>query len=353
MPYFSASNLFDHMTTGLIAVDLEGRVKRVNSAAERILGKPRRHLNGRLLKQLLPGHPVAMDLIDRAQTLSMPCSTRSARLSPSPQVSLPVSMTAAPIPDEEGEIVGTILQLEETSAIAQLEEGERLNDTLDSLSSLALSVAHEVKNPLTGIRGAAQLLEMESTSETAAAYTSLIRSEVDRVSRLLDTLLGLADTPHLEEQSMNIHEILDHVLRLSQEALPNPVLDFDPSLPNIRADRDQLIQVFLNLVNNAIEATQDLGYPPIISLSTRIASQIRLEQGRRNLHVVVEVRDNGHGVPSDMKKRIFLPFTSTKNKGVGIGLAICQKIIHDHGGQISLQSKPGETIFRIFLPIPR
>lgn len=350
---FSPANLLDHMSTGIIVVDQEDRVKRINSAAERLLGRPRCKLLGVLLQELLPGHPVAVDLIQRARKLSMACRARQARLSPGPNVNLTVSLTATPLISPEGVVQGVILQLEEMGNAKRLEEGDRLHDTLDSMSSLALSVAHEVKNPLTGIRGAAQLLEMESTSESATACTTLIRTEVDRVSRLLDSLLGLADTRPLEEGEFNIHEVLDHVLNLAMQEGPPPRRDYDPSLPEIRGDRDQLIQLFLNLVQNALEATSGMGEGRRIVINTRISSQVRLEQGRRNLHVVVEVVDNGPGVPAELRKRIFLPFVSTKTKGGGLGLPICQKIVHDHAGQIELNSVPGETRFRIDLPLPQ
>ncbi|MBF0310198.1 MAG: PAS domain-containing protein [Magnetococcales bacterium] len=350
-PLFNMANLFDQLTTGCIAMDARGIVRAANSAAERLLGKPRSRLEGSAVSRLLPGHPVALELVERAQKLAMPCRARNTRIHPGPEISLLVSMTAAPLLGEEGGAPrGVLLQIEEVGEAERLEEGQRLHDTLDSLGNLALAVAHEVKNPLAGIRGAAQLLEMENTEGPNAACTALIRSEVDRISRLLDSLLGLADDHPTLDQEVNIHEVLDHVMRLAGHDEPEPVRDYDPSLPFIRGDRDQLVQVFLNLVHNAREACGPHGE---VRLMTRISERIRLEQGRRSLHVMVEVRDSGPGIPDELRHRIFVPFVSTKPKGMGLGLSISQKIIHSHAGLIELDSQPGQTVFRVLLPVPR
>ncbi|MBF0370756.1 MAG: PAS domain-containing protein [Magnetococcales bacterium] len=349
-PLFSPEQLCDQLTVGFIAVDRAGIVQAVNSAVERLLGKPRRHLIGASLEELLPGHPVALDLIERSHNLGMPCRVRNAQLSAKPGSSNLVSMTAAPILDAQGQPTGAILQLEEVGTVSRLEEGQRLHDTLNSLGEMALAVAHEVKNPLAGIRGAAQLLELEAQSDSATDCTRLIRTEVDRISRLLDNLLGMADVRTLDAREINIHLVLDHVLKLCQGQHPQPVQDYDPSLPAIRGDRDQLIQLFLNLLKNAQEAAGEGG---AVRVRTRISNQVRLEQGRRIPHVLVEMVDNGPGIPQELRQRIFHPFVSTKSKGTGLGLAIAQRIVHDHSGLVEVTSHPGETIFRIYLPVPR
>lgn len=347
---FDSANLLEQLPVGIVAVDRAGVVHQVNVTAERLLGRPRRQLLGSSLQRLLPGHPVALDLIGRAQELAAPCRAREARLNPAPGVQHQVSLTAVPVLDAGGAVMGALLQLEETGAAEQLAEGERMHATIDSLSSLALAVAHEVKNPLSGIRGAAQLLELELEGENALECTRLIRSEVDRVSRLLDSLLGLADSPVEGGGGLNIHEVLDHVVALSARAGYEPVRDYDPSLPLVWGDRDRLIQLFLNLVRNAVEAVAGAGS---VRLATRISPQVRLEGGRRNLSVMVEVRDDGPGIPPELLKRIFMPFVTTKPGGTGLGLAICQKIAHEHGGLVEVESGPGGTAFRVHLPAAR
>lgn len=346
---FTPTSLLDNLPTGLIAVDAAGVVRLVNAAAERMMGRPRRHLLGQQLDTLLPGHPVALDLMERALRLVTVCRSRNAQLSPGPGISLPVSLTAAPLLENEKEPLGVLLHLEEVGAAERLEEGERLSQTLDSLSSLALAVAHEVKNPLSGIRGAAQLLEVESLSPSGMECLSLIRSEVDRVTRLLDNLLGLADTSPPGQQEVNIHEVLDHVQRIRGTIPPLAIRDYDPSLPMLTGHRDQLVQLFLNLIKNGQEAA---GAEGEVRIFTRMANQLRLERGRRKRHVTVEIRDNGPGIPWELRQRIFMPFVTTKPGGSGLGLSICQKIVHDHGGLMELDSQPGQTTFRVYLPLP-
>lgn len=353
---FSPAILWDQLAIGIVVVDDTGVVQAVNTAAERLFGRARRHLLGVALELLLPGHPVAIDLITRAGNLAMPCRVRNVQISPSPGILLHVSLTAVPLEDELGNSTGVLLQLEEVGTIERIEEGQRLSDTLDSLGTLALTVAHEVKNPLAGIRGAAQLLEMDNMGEVATTCTQLICMEVDRISRLLDALLGLADNHATRQESTNIHEVLDHVLNVVQKSSPAILStaifqkDYDPSLPNIRGDRDQLIQLFLNLVRNAQDAAGAAG---TVCLHTRISTRVRFEHGRRQRHIIVEVRDNGPGIPDALRQRIFLPFVTSKPRGAGsgLGLAIVQKIVHDHGGLVEVPEQTQQTIFRIFLPV--
>lgn len=350
MVHFTPDLLWDQLTTGVVAVDGNDVVQAVNSAAERLLGRGRGHLLGVPIETLLPGHPVALELIQRARNLAMPCRVYTAHLSPFPGVLLSVSLTAVPLEAVEGQGVGVLLQLEEQGALERIVAGERLNETLDSLATLALTVAHEVKNPLAGIRGVAQLLEMEGGGESVTTGTALICTEVDRISRLLDALLGLADSHSTPEDAINIHEILDHVLRLSQQGHTQMQKDYDPSLPTIRGDRDQLIQLFLNLVRNAQDAAGEAG---TVCLHTRISAQVRFEQGRRQRHIIVEVRDNGPGISESVRQRMFLPFVTNKPKGAGsgLGLAIVQKIVHEHGGMVEVAKQNSQTIFRVLLPV--
>jgi two-component system, NtrC family, nitrogen regulation sensor histidine kinase GlnL len=346
--FFSRDQLWDLVDCGLLVVDANGVVRNINISAERMFGKSGRHVLGEALEKLLPGHPVALDLIDRAYNLKMPCRLRNAKINPAPGVVLSVSLTAVPMLSEQEETIGALLQLEEVGAVERLEDDQRLTETLDSLGSMAMAVAHEVKNPLAGIRGAAQLLEMEANNESANACTDLILTEVDRISRLLDKLLGLADDQLIQEQEINIHEVLNHVIQVCEHGEPVPKRDFDPSLPDIRGDRDQLIQLFLNLTQNAIEASGPQGE---VSLSTRISDRIRFEHGRRQYFIIVEVQDNGPGISQALIQKIFLPFVTSKNKGTGLGLAVSQKIVNEHGGLIEVESEPGQTVFRVFLHV--
>jgi two-component system, NtrC family, nitrogen regulation sensor histidine kinase GlnL len=345
---FSKEALWDLVGCGLIVVDAEGIVRNMNLSAERLFGKSDHYVVGYALEKLLPGHPVALGLINRAYDLKMSCRLRDAQISPAPGINLSVSLTAVPMFNDQNESVGALLQMEEIGTAERLEEDQRLNETLDSLGSMAMAVAHEVKNPLAGIRGAAQLLEMDVDSASSAACTELIRMEVDRISLLLDKLLGLADDQLAQKKDINIHEILNHVIQVCGHGKVVPKRDFDPSLPNIVGDRDQLIQLFLNLTQNAIEAVTP---PEEVTLSTRISDRVRFERGQRRHFIMVEVKDSGPGISPALMQKIFLPFVTSKNKGTGLGLAISQKIVNEHGGLVEVESKPGHTVFRVFLHV--
>ncbi|MBF0142706.1 MAG: PAS domain-containing protein [Magnetococcales bacterium] len=348
---FAVDNLWDQLAMGLIAVDRGNIVRAVNTSAERIMGRPRGALVGVSLNRLLPGHPLALDLVERCQRLAMPCRVRKAQLSPGPREKLAVSLTAIPLVNTAGgPMFGAVLQLEEVGSVEYLEDGERLSGALDSVANLVMTVAHEVKNPLAGIRGAAQLLGMEAELPSARECTGLILAEVDRVTRLLDTLLGLGDNHPLAMAELNIHEVLDHVIRAGGSGPPLPRRNYDPSLPLVRGDRDRLVQLFLNLVTNAREAAGEQGW---VGLSTRISSRIRIQGGRRWQNVVVEVTDSGPGVPPELRQRVFHPFVTTKSRGTGLGLAISQKIVHDHGGLLEIDGESQATLFRVHLPVSR
>ncbi|MBF0158216.1 MAG: PAS domain-containing protein [Magnetococcales bacterium] len=345
----TADQILDQMATGIIVLNQHGCVHQINSAAERLLGKPGRHLAGLPLHRILPGYPVAIELVEQAQRHAMPFRARSTRINPAPNRSMPVSLTASPLRDELGQLMGILLEIDELGHTERLAQGSQLNETLDCFGNMALAVAHEVKNPLAGIRGIAQLLELEA-GDGVSDYTTLIRTEVDRIAGLLDRLLGLADQKPMVTGELNIHEILDHVLRIRAVARPEPRRDYDPSLPSIRGDRDQLIQLFLNLLHNGLEAAGEEGS---VTIQTRIAhhNSCLSGQGRRYQHLLVAISDNGPGISDTMQQQIFLPFVTSKEKGTGLGLAIAQKIVQQHNGWIELDSCPGATVFRVLLPI--
>jgi two-component system, NtrC family, nitrogen regulation sensor histidine kinase GlnL len=346
--YFAKELLWDVVECSLLVVDTKGIVRNMNLAAERLFGKSDRFIVGEELEKLLPGHPVALDLVKRAYDLKMPCRLRDAQISPAPGVVVAVSLMASPLYRDDGELAGALLQMEDLGVVEGLEGDKRLNDTLDSLGNMAMVVAHEVKNPLAGIRGAAQLLEMELENTSAIACTELIRNEVDRISLLLDKLLGLADDQIMLEKELNIHEILNHVIQVCSHGNPIPICDFDPSLPNIKGDRDKLIQLFLNLAQNAVDACGEVGE---VTITTRMSSRIRSERGQRRHFIVVEVKDSGPGILPALMQKIFLPFITSKHQGTGLGLAISQKIINEHDGMIEVKSKPGQTVFRTYLQV--
>src|SRR5260370_36109720 len=224
-----------------------------------------------------------------------------------------------------------------------------------SVSALAAMLAHEVKNPLSGIRGAAQLLE-QSVPDSDRELTSLICEETDRIVALVDRMEAFADGRPIERGPINIHQVLNHVRRIAQNGFGKGVRfieTYDPSLPDVHRDRDQLIQVFLHLEKNAREVPGDGDRE--IELSTAFRHRLRLagpgQPAKGHPPLVVSVRDNGHAVPDEMRAHLFDAFVTNKPTGTGLGLALVAKIINDHGGTIEYDSEPGRTVFRVMLPL--
>ena len=220
---------------------------------------------------------------------------------------------------------------------------------------MAAVLAHEVKNPLAGIRGAAQLLETNATEEDRE-LTSLIRDETDRIVALIDSMERFSDPRPLSRQPVNIHLVLDHARRVAQAGYANGARfyeRYDPSLPPVLGNRDQLVQVFLNLIKNAVEACGD--GPCEIKLSTAFRHGLRIAVPSTNDHVhlplEVAIHDNGPGISEKVRRHMFDPFVTTKPSGTGLGLSLVAKITGDHSGLIECESEPGHTVFRLRLPI--
>ena len=262
-----------------------------------------------------------------------------------------VDLQISPVIDDVHHILVTI---HERSIAQKIDRQLTHRGAARSVMGMAAVLAHEIKNPLSGIRGSAQLLE-QNANEDDQQLTRLICDEADRIRDLVDRMELFSDRRPVERAPVNLHQVLDHVRRLAQSGFARSVQfteHYDPSLPSAAANKDQLIQIFLNLVKNAAEAVPESGGEITLTTAYRHGVRLAVAGTGKRMHLPLEVCviDNGPGVPADLKSHLFDPFITTKNNGTGLGLALVAKIIGDHGGTIECDSHAGRTVFRVLLP---
>lgn len=260
--------------------------------------------------------------------------------------------SVTPFPEEGSDNSRLILELHPVDRILRINREEGLISSQQNTQALIRGLAHEIKNPLGGLRGAAQLLARELPDPALEEYTRVIIGESDRLRDLVDRMLGSHRQPQFSQ--LNIHEILEHVRTLlSAEAGPGILFlrDYDPSLPDLRGDRSQLIQAIINIARNAMQATEDNAGDRVISLRTRVQRQFTIGANRYRLVCRVDIGDNGSGIPPELLYSIFIPMVSGRPQGTGLGLAISQSIINQHHGLIECSSEPGRTEFTLYIPL--
>jgi len=351
------ARILENVGEAVIALDRNRAVTLFNPAAQSFTRLSEKQCIGRAISEIFTEQPKLLHLIEtvmegeRSITDHENISLQRPMAAP-----LPVSVSVSPIFSSDGEKEGAVLIISDLSRVRELEETVRQGDRLSMLGTLAAGLAHEIKNPLGGIRGAAQLLSMElSKDNPLQEYTEIMIKETERVNRIIEELMNLARPPAIVVTDVNLGKILNDIVLLQKEVKGNRGLTFnlrlDPSIPPIQGNEDRLIQLFLNLIMNATEAVDRNGQVDIV---TRISSEYHLtKKGKRpSPLVVVEIRDDGNGIPPEELDRIFTPFYTTKTKGTGLGLATCQKIVRDHEGFLKLESTPGKgTVFSVSLPL--
>jgi two-component system nitrogen regulation sensor histidine kinase GlnL len=347
-----AASVLNALQAPVLLLDEEGIVQQVNSAVEALFDSGAAHLVGRPFASLLPPDSPILLLVEQARESGASVSEHGVTLD-SPRtghrvVSIQVSPLAE-IPD------WVVVSFHEQSLALKIGAKLTHRNSARSVTAMAAILAHEVKNPLSGIRGAAQLLEQGCSVEDRT-LTRLICDEADRIVALVDRMEVFSDKRPIQRGAVNIHSVLEHVRRIAQAGFGRHVRfieSYDPSLPAVFGNRDQLIHVFLNLVKNAAEAVPEDGGE--ITLSTAFQHSIRLavpgSDARLHLPLVVSVQDNGPGIPEDLSQHLFDPFVTTKPTGSGLGLALVAKIIDDHGGVIEFDGQPRRTVFRVLLPV--
>jgi two-component system, NtrC family, nitrogen regulation sensor histidine kinase GlnL len=351
----SAPQLLDAMPMPLMGLTEKNTITFANSATEQFLGLGRERLRGRALADLLPPGSPLIQVLEHTRAkggsvteygLDLPIGKGRAE-----QIA---DIYAAPMADGSG---GIMLIIQPRAMMDKMTRHLTHRDSARSVGAMASMLAHEIKNPLSGIRGAAQLMEA-SLPEAEKPLSHLIRSEVDRIVRLVERFEIFSDGRPLPMSAVNIYEVLDHVIRLASSGFAQDVAfktDYDPSLPPIQGNRDKLVQAILNLVKNAAEAFGENRENAKITLTTafRPGVSVLVPNSARRVALPFEVCiiDNGPGIPEHLMPHLFEPFVTSKASGTGLGLALVAKVISDHGGVVECERHKGQTIFRLLLPI--
>ncbi|WP_296526600.1 nitrogen regulation protein NR(II) [Rhodoplanes sp.] len=350
-----AEAVLNSLPHSVIVVGPEGEVHDANTAAEHFFDMSAPLLRRYRLRDLVPfGSPV-LALVEQVRSRGAAVNEYKVDLAtprmPGERI---VDLHVAPVPEQPGHVV---VMLQMRSIADKMDRQLTHRGAARSVTALAAMLAHEIKNPLSGIRGAAQLLE-QSAGDDDRVLTRLICDEADRIVKLVDRMEVFADKRPVDREPVNIHVVLEHVKRLAQSGFARHIRfveDYDPSLPAILGNRDQLIQVFLNLVKNAAESIGQGATDGEIQLTTAFRPGVRLSlpgsKTRVSLPLEFCVKDNGPGVPEDLRPHLFEPFMTTKPTGTGLGLALVAKIIGDHGGIVECESQPRRTSFSVLMPM--
>ena len=341
------SSLVDNLSTSVLVLNPQLVVEYMNPAAEVLFAASSRQSTGQSVKDLLPAEPAFIERIRQVLTNGQGFTQHEMTLVLTGDKRITVDCTVNL--EESSQQQRLLVEMKQVDQHLRVSREERLLAQNVATRALVRGFAHEVKNPLGGLRGAAQLLEAELPDESLKEYTQIIIGEADRLQKLVDGMLGPNSLPNMT--ILNIHEVLERVRSLVLAEVPEGVLlkrNYDISIPEFLADKDQLIQSVLNIVRNAIQATEGKG---TIELKTRIERQLTIGSIRHRHVMRLDITDNGVGIPEEMQQRIFYPMVTSRAEGTGVGLSIAQSLISRHGGLIECTSEPGETRFTILLPI--
>ncbi len=350
--HIDPSAVLNALPDPVLVVDGANEIRFVNLEAQEFFDLSFNAMAGMALAELLPPDSPVLGLIAQVRRGSRRVSQEGVvidtpRIGPH-HVTVQVA-TMGDLPDH------LLLTVHERSIARKIDNSLTHRHAARSVTAMAAMLAHEVKNPLSGIRGAAQLLE-ENAHEQDRVLTRLICDEADRIVALVNRMEVFSDERPLERADVNIHTVLEHVRTIAQSGFARKIRfieRYDPSLPSVYGNRDQLVQVFLNLIKNAAEAAPETGGEITLSTSYQQGVRMALPGGDTRLHLplLVSVQDNGDGIPEDLRSNLFDPFVTSKVNGTGLGLALVAKLIGDHGGTIEFDSQPRRTVFKVSLPM--
>lgn len=348
MSSLAKTDVLDHLTSAVVVCDGALQVCYMNPAAEALFLTSEQHSAGTAVEDLLYNDDSTafaglQDIFDSGQSVTKRAA--EFRLRDGSEVIADLTASLEPLSNH------LVIELQPINRLLRINRDDYSVSSQETTRKLVRGLAHEIKNPLGGLRGAAQLLQRELGSDDLTEYTRIIIDEADRLTELVDRMLGPNRQPQITE--VNVHETLERVVRLVDAELPGQITferDYDPSLPDIRADSAQLVQALLNIVRNAGQALQQIRNPQI-GLKTRVVRQFTIGATLHRLVARIDISDNGPGIAADMMDRIWYPMISGRPEGTGLGLAITQAIIGQHNGVIECTSRPGATCFSVFLPL--
>jgi two-component system, NtrC family, nitrogen regulation sensor histidine kinase GlnL len=336
----------DSLSTALIVLDRDDRVGFLNAAAQTLLAVGLHQVVGQSMMAFVRDPLPLTRLIERARDAGEPVAHRLMRLEPLLREGAQLIVDCVATPTESETV---LLEVTDTTRQQRINRETALLAQLDGNRLMVRQLAHEIKNPLGGLRGAAQLLERELPTDTLRDYTRLIIKEADRLRALVDNLLGPGTPPR--KAAINPHEMVEHVYRLLVHEAPKSVSltrDYDPSLPPVFVDRGQMIQTMLNLGRNAIQAVGATGR---VTIRTRAIVGATIGNRRHRVVARIDFEDDGPGVSPDIADKIFYPLVTSRPEGTGLGLAVAQDLATRHGGLIEFDSRPGRTVFTLLLPL--
>jgi len=342
------ARIVEHLATAVLLFDRDLHLISINSAGEGLLSVSSKRISGMTPRQIWPNSSFFYEAIKRALFSESTCIERGVDLQLNMDQKLKVDCMITPVMvnDVAEEI---LVELVDADAFVRVMQETNQQTVQEAAKESVQGMAHEIRNPLGGIRGAAQLLERELENKELLEYTQIIINEADRLRHFVDRMLTTSNLP--EKSDMNIHEVIEYVISVvcAENSRPlNFKKDYDPSIPYINADREQIIQAVLNLIRNAVQAIDDDG---TITLRTRIKRQVTI-QHRLNRHVIeLDVIDDGPGVPPEIESGAFFPLVTGRAEGTGLGLSIAQQLIQSHGGLINYERKGDNTYFSILLPM--
>jgi two-component system, NtrC family, nitrogen regulation sensor histidine kinase GlnL len=341
--------ILDNQATAVVLLDGRLHVIYLNPAAEALFAVSARHTLGLHFLDLIPGGGDMVEQLEQSNACGQPFTEREKRLELPIDRSVTVDYTVTPFQDALPAKPKLLLEIIQVDRQLRISREEHRMAQHHATRALIRGLAHEVKNPLGGLRGAAQLLERELADPNLREYTAVIIAEADRLQNLVDRMLGPRQLP--QKRWVNIHEVVEHVRSLVVAEAPSTIelhRDYDPSIPPMFVDAELLIQALLNIVRNGVQA---LGKKGDIYLVTRVLRQFTIGATRHKLVVRVDVIDNGPGVPPAILERIFFPMVTGRPDGTGLGLSIAQSLVNQHGGFIECSSEPGNTRFTLYLPL--